>query len=155
MRQQKCSTIGKRLYVMSTIQNKIAQQSTYLRISNYGRPTMVDYFTHFLVAVSIQNITTVRLSQSLVNHCLSFDGAPATIMTDRGTQIKFILFNEITGLLGIRWLQITAYHPHSNEMVKLLHHTPETSLTAQPDHYNWAHYLPLVLLPISLMIKED
>lgn len=117
--------------------------------------TVVDHFTCFPASLTIQNITATSVAQSLVNHWISFFGVLAMILTYRGTQFESVLFKEITGLLGTwRW-QTAAYHPQADEMVERLHCTPKTSLMAQPNPHNWACYLPLILLSIRIIIKED
>lgn len=136
---------------------------------------MVDCFTRFPVILPIQimnnisnnnvepsgslNIVT-SMQHSIFFYFLSRTGVPATIMTDRRTHFESIMLNADHS--SVQWDNWTVRHltvlncgPQATDMVERLHNTLKSSLMAQPDPYNWARYLPLVVLSFHTMIKKD
>ena len=58
-------------------------------------------------------------------------------------------------LLGSKRIRTTAYHPSSNGLVERFHRQLKASLKAQPDPANWSENLPIALLGIRTVLKED
>lgn len=152
-RQQRCSTMGSACIPCQRCNR--AHVGEFLTLE----PDSVTYIYILLVPNSFnhfpKNITAATVAQTLVSHWRWFIGVPATILTYRGTQFKSILLIGIARSLGTRRLWTSAYHPLVNERVERMQRNLKTSFKAQTDPHNWAHYLPLVLLSIRTMIKED
>lgn len=52
-----------------------------------------------------------RLAHLLVNEVISFFGVPEALLSDRGTNLLSHLMKDVCGLLGVKKLNTTAYHP--------------------------------------------
>ncbi|XP_071944773.1 uncharacterized protein [Antedon mediterranea] len=82
-------------------------------------------------------------------------GAPSTITTDRGSQFESSLFNALVNLLGTKRIHTTSYHPIANGLVERFHRQLKGSLKALDDPQLWSDALPLVLLCLRTVVKED
>ena len=58
-------------------------------------------------------------------------------------------------LLGSKRSRTTAYHPQANGMVERFHRQLKAALKAQPNPDAWMDSLPLILLNIRTVLKED
>ena len=82
-------------------------------------------------------------------------GVPNAITTDRDTQFRSVLFQSLTALLGTKRIRTTAYHPCANGMVEGFHRQLKSSIKASPDSSKWFESLPLILLSLRTLVKED
>ncbi len=55
---------------------------------------------------------------------------PSIITSDQGRQFTSALWAGLTKLLGIKYVQTTAYHPQSNGMVERAHGQLKAALRA-------------------------
>ncbi|XP_065052942.1 uncharacterized protein LOC135682132 [Rhopilema esculentum] len=117
--------------------------------------TCVDRFTRWPEAIPLADITADTVARSFVTHWISQFGVPTTITTDRGTQFQSDLFHSLTLLLGIKRISTTAYHPCANGMVERFHRQLKSSIKASPDPTRWCESLPLILLHLRTIVKED
>ncbi|XP_042226473.1 uncharacterized protein LOC121869293 [Homarus americanus] len=67
------------------------------------------------------------------------------IITDRRTQLKLPLWQDLLQFLGASCHRTMAYHPQSNGMVKRFHCQLKDSIKAQPHPYRWVDVLPPAL----------
>ena len=54
---------------------------------------------------------------------ISIFGAPARLLSDRGTSFTSSVIQEMCKILGIKWLQTMPYNPQTNGLVERLHQT--------------------------------
>ena len=108
--------------------------------------TMIDYATRFPEAVPLKNIDTITIAESLVE-IFSRVGVPKEMLSDRGTQFRSDLMQEVNRLLSIRALFTTPYHASCNGAVERLNGVLKTILKKLcSDHpQDWDRYLPAVL----------
>ena len=102
-----------------------------------------------------RDIPAETVSKSILQEWIAVFGCPSIITTDRGSQFQSTLFDEFTKLLGVKHIKITAYHPCANGLIERFHRQLKTVLTANSDSRTWFENLPLVLLSIRKVIKED
>jgi hypothetical protein len=115
--------------------------------------TMVDRFTRWPEAVAISDISAETCARAFITTWMSRFGAPARIVTDRGTQFTSALFRTLTELIGTHHIQTTAYHPQSNGTVERFHRSLKAALMCH--QASWSEALPLVLLGLRTTVKED
>ncbi|CAH8553506.1 unnamed protein product [Schistosoma rodhaini] len=117
--------------------------------------TCIDRFTRWPVAVPIKDTSAESVAKALIENWISYYGIPAIITTDRGAQFESRLFQQLTELLGIKRIRTTSYHPMANGMVERLHRQLKASLTSVIVNNDWANKLPLVMLGLRTIIKQD
>ena len=67
----------------------------------------------------------IKLWKPLLNFYMggyiSIFGAPARLLSDRGTSFTSSIIEELCKILGVRWLQTTPYHPQMKGLVERSH----------------------------------
>jgi len=108
--------------------------------------TLIDCATRFPEAVPLRSIDTVTVAENLID-IFSRVGIPKEILSDRGTQFKSDLMNEINRLLCVKALYTSPYHACCNGTVERFHAVLKSMLKKlcieQPQ--NWDQYIPSVL----------
>ena len=108
--------------------------------------TLIDLATRFPEAIPLKHIDTVTIAESLVN-IFSRVGIPKEILSDRGTQFRSDLMNEIHRLLSIKAIFTSPYHACCNGTVERFHAVLKPMLkklcVEQPQ--DWDRYIPSVL----------
>ena len=64
--------------------------------------TIVDRFSRWPEAISLNDTTTVVCAQALISQWFARFGIPADVASDRGSQFTLQLWNSIAQLLGIQ-----------------------------------------------------
>ena len=58
-------------------------------------------------------------------------------------------------LLGCKRMRATAYHPIANGIIEHFHRQLKSSLKSYPNPTNWTDILPIILLGIRTILKDD
>ena len=69
------------------------------------------------------NQTAKTIAKFLYGGYISIFGAPARLLSDRGTSFTSSIIEELCKILGIQWLQTMPYHPQTNGLVERSHQT--------------------------------
>ncbi|BHF74860.1 hypothetical protein SprV_0501794800 [Sparganum proliferum] len=117
--------------------------------------TCVDRCTHWAEAIRLPNAQAETIVKAFVCRWVTMFGAPSTVMTDRGAQFDYALFQMLLSFLGCIRIRTTAYHPAANGMVERFHSQLKTALRAVEDPGNWSDNLPLAFLGIRAALKSD
>lgn len=83
-------------------------------------------------------------------------GAPAVVITDRGTAFTSALTEEIMTLTYTDHRRTTAYHPQTNGLTERLNKTiaDMISMYVNDDHTNWDEVLPYVIFAYNTAPQE-
>nr|CDS28529.2 gag pol polyprotein [Hymenolepis microstoma] len=117
--------------------------------------TCVDRFTRWPIAVPLRDTSSASVAKALIDSWISIFGVPSVINTDRGSQFTSNLFRELNQLLGTKHIRTTAYHPEANGLVERFHRQLKSAIIATSSNLNWAERLPIILLSLRTMVKED
>lgn len=72
-----------------------------------------DRFTKFTRAIPLATITAVDVSSALCECWIAAYGPPDSLLTDNGPQFASVFFEGVCGLMGIKNLYTTTYHPQT------------------------------------------
>ena len=117
--------------------------------------TMIDRTTRWPEAVPISSISTEACVKAFISTWISRFGVPATLTSDRGAQFTSSVWAGVCRILGISASQTTSFHPQSNGMIERFHRSMKSSLRARAADSDWVSHLPLVLLGLRTVPKED
>ena len=117
--------------------------------------TMIDRTTRWPEAVPLSSITAESCIQAFISTWVSRFGVPSTLTSDRGSQFVSSVWTGVCRELGISPSRTTAYHPQANGMIERFHRSLKVSLRARAAGSNWVQHLPLVMLGLRVVPKED
>ncbi|TKS64962.1 Retrovirus-related Pol polyprotein from transposon 412 [Collichthys lucidus] len=83
---------------------------------------LVDYATRYPEALPLRTISAKSVAQALFQ-VISRVGIPKEILTDQGTQFMSRTLRELYGLLGIKSIRTSIYHPQTDGLVERLNKT--------------------------------
>ena len=115
--------------------------------------TCIDRFSRWPEAWPIPDITTETVARKFVEEWVSRFGIPAKITTDRGPQFQADLYRKFADLLGVQLISTSAYNPRANGMIERFHRSLKSAIKASCG--NWEEVLPLVLLGLRTIVRED
>eukprot|EP00117_Sycon_ciliatum_P001937 scpid64630/ scgid7390/ Retrovirus-related Pol polyprotein from transposon 412; Protease; Reverse transcriptase; Endonuclease len=118
---------------------------------------MADYFTRWVEAFPLRDITAVSVAAAVVNGWISRFGAPEQLHSDQGAQFESRLFADICRLLGIRKTRTTPYHPSGDGLVERVNRTLLGLLRAHitPTSTEWDATFSLVLLSYRAAVHKS
>ena len=82
-----------------------------------------DHFTKACIGICDPNQTAKTIAKFLYQGYISIFGAPARLLSDRGTNFMSIVMDKMCKILGMKKLQTTPYHSQTNGLVERLHQT--------------------------------
>ena len=80
-----------------------------------------DHFTKHVLAYVTPDQTAKTIAEFLYGGYVSIFGAPARLLSDRGTSFNSSIIEELCKILGIQQLQTMPYHPQTNRLVERSH----------------------------------
>ena len=117
--------------------------------------TIIDRTTRWPEAVPLQSITSEDCARALLRSWVPLFGVPSVITSDRGAQFTSSVWSALCKFLGIIHSPTTSFHPQSNGIVERFHRQLKVSLRARLAGSDWFHHLPLVLLGLRSVPRED
>ena len=115
--------------------------------------TVIDRYTRWPTAIPMSRISAEDCTDAFLSGWVSLHGAPEIVTSDRGRQFTSNLWKDTLHMLGSKVQRTTAYHPQANGMIERFHRHLKAALKARAG--DWASQLPLVLLALRSMPKED
>lgn len=89
---------------------------------------MTGYFTKWVEAVALPNITAQTTAESFYKNIIQWHGLPKAILSDRGTNFTSKLFKYFCNKLNIKHKLTTSYNPASNGETERMNRTLTTML---------------------------
>ena len=80
-----------------------------------------DHFTKYVLAYVTPNQTAKTIAKFLYGGFISIFGAPARLLSDRGTSFTSSIIWELCEILGVQRLWTVPYHPQANGLVERSH----------------------------------
>ncbi|XP_056585423.1 uncharacterized protein LOC130406867 [Triplophysa dalaica] len=88
---------------------------------------IVDYATRYPEAVALRNISATSVADALFR-VISRVGIPKEVLTDQGTAFMSRTLRELYGLLGIKTIRTSVYHPQTDGLVERFNRTLKTMI---------------------------
>lgn len=98
----------------------------------------------------------VEVAEFFVNSIVLWHGAPAVLITDRGTAFTADLLKTIVKLTHTSHRKTTAYHPQANGLTERLNRTLTDMLSIYVDieHRTWDDILPYATFAYNTAVQE-
>ena len=105
-----------------------------------------DYASRYPEAFPLRNITASAIARALLQ-LISRVGIPNEILTDQGTAFLSKTLKQVYGLLGIRGIRTTPYHPQTDGLVERYNRTLKSMLKkfVAANGEDWDQWLPYLL----------
>ena len=108
-----------------------------------------------LEAIPLQFTTAEDCARVLLHSWIPLFRVPSVITSDRGALFTGSIWLSSCNFLGIIHSPTTSFHSQSNRIVERLHRQLKVFLRAQLAGSDWFHHLPLVLLGLRSVPRED
>lgn len=114
-----------------------------------------DYFSKYVVGVPTKDQTAKTIAKIFFEEIICKFGAPATLLSDRGTNFLGEIMSEIYKLMNVKKVNTTAYHPQCNGLVERFNQTLVNSLSALCDtrKSNWSEYIAPAIFTYNTTIQ--
>lgn len=115
-----------------------------------------DYLTRYCETRPLPRATASDVADFFIHAVVLRHGAPAVVITDRGTAFTAQLLEEVLTLSGTVHRRTTAYHPQANGLTERLNKTiaDMLSMYVDVDHKNWDRVLPFVTFAYNTAVQE-
>ncbi len=116
----------------------------------------VDYFSKWVEIVAVREATAQVAASKMLSEVFSQHGAPAYLISDRGSPFVSDLFEQVLTLLGTEHRLTTAYHPQTNATERV-NRTLKTAIRAYVDdkHTTWDRYIPQICFALRTAPHES
>ena len=110
---------------------------------------LVDYATRYPEAVPLRTISAKSVAHALFQ-VISRVGIPKEILTDQGTSFMSRTLRELYGLLGVKSIRTSVYHPQTDGLVERLNKTLKSMIRKfiHEEERNWAKWLDPLLFAV-------
>ena len=106
-----------------------------------------DFLSKFPLVFPMPDQKSLRIAKLLVEEVVPLFGVPEALLSDRGANLLSHLMRGVCSLLGVKKLNITAYHPQCDGMVERFNRTLKGMLRKHAARFGmqWDTYLHGVL----------
>ena len=110
--------------------------------------TFIDHFTMYVEALPFPDQTAETCARVYATQIVTRHGTGSTLITEQGRSFVSTFFKETCGILKIRKIRTSPYHPISNGMIERLHRSLNTDLSHYVDstNTNWDTLVPFFLM---------
>lgn len=117
---------------------------------------VTDYLTRYAETGALQRGTAAEAARFFIEAVVLRHGAPAVVITDRGSAFTAALLDTVLRLSGTTHRKTTAYHPQTNGLTERLNKTlaDMMSMYIDVDHKNWDEILPYVTFAYNTARQE-
>ena len=89
-----------------------------------------DYFTRFKISIPLPDMKAATVAEALSIHVICKFDVPRSLLTDRGSNFTSEYLKDVCGVLRVKQVWTTAYHPQTDGMVERFNATLCTMLKA-------------------------
>ena len=93
------------------------------RQGNQYAAVFVDYLTKWPEAFPVPDQSAATVARLLIEDIIARHGVPAEILSDRGRTFLSGLIKEVERLVGFHKVNTSAYHPHTDGVIKRFNKT--------------------------------
>ena len=106
-----------------------------------------DYFTKWVDAIPLRNQEATHIAEKLVNRFILILGVPLKLRTDRATNFKSKVFQEVCKLLFIDKTRTTPRRPQSDGMVERANRSIQNMIASyiSDKQDDWDEHIPLLM----------
>ena len=106
--------------------------------------TMTDFFTRYIEAVPLRNITAESCARKFVKYIVLRHGCPQRLLSDKAQNFNADLMQEICKLLQIKKISTTAFHPAGDGLCESVnkHLINMLSIYIDNNRDTWHTFLP-------------
>ena len=118
--------------------------------------TIIDYASGFPEAVPLKNISSIDVAEALIL-VFSRVGIPKQVVSDRGTQFKSEIMDELYRLIGVKPIFTSPYHPQTNGKVERMHLVLKTILKklCTTNVQAWHRLIPCALFALRELPSDS
>lgn len=115
-----------------------------------------DYMTRYCEIKALPRGTASEIAHFFMKNIVLRHGAPAVVITDRGTAFTAQMMEDVLQLSGTAHRKTTAYHPQSNGLTERINKTitDMLSMYVDRDHKNWDDILPYITFAYNTAVQE-
>jgi len=127
------------------------------RAGNRYGIVFMDYLTKWPEVFPAPDQTATTIARLLVEQIISRHGAPCDLLSDHGAAFLSSLIKDVCQVMGTHKVNMTAYHPRSDGLVKRFNRTliDMLSKTVDQSGRNWDEQLPFVLIAYRTSVQES
>ena len=136
---------------------------SHIHVDLVGPLSQSDGFSYLFIidrsrwseAVPLKSTTAEECARVILCSWIPLFGVPSVITSDHGAHFTSSVWSPLCRFLGIVHSPTTSFHPQSNGIVERFHPQLKVSLCACLAGTDWFHHLPLVLLGLRSIPRED
>ena len=116
-----------------------------------------DYLTKWVEAFPTADQQATTVARLMIEHIVCRHGVPEELLSDRETNFLSDIMMMLCSLLGIKKINTSGYHPHTDGLVEKFNSTLQAMITKSGDvnGMEWDKRLPLLLLAYHSVVQDS